>query len=72
MLISKIFIQKETPIQDVLISTAAAMIGMIPEGLVLLNSVAAVLGVIQLSKKYSSSKNEYNRNFGQNRYIVLR
>ena len=51
MLISKIFIQKETPIQDVLISTVAAMIGMIPEGLVLLNFVAAVLGVIQLSKK---------------------
>lgn len=38
------------PWQDALVSTVAALIGMIPEGLVLLTSVVLAVGVIRLSR----------------------
>lgn len=38
------------PVKDAVISTVAALIGMIPEGLVLLTSVALAVGVMRLAK----------------------
>lgn len=49
MLISKLVIQPLADWRAVLISTVAALVGMVPEGLVLLTSVAFVVGVIRLS-----------------------
>ena len=43
------FIMQES-IQDSILSTSAALIGMIPEGLVILTSIALAVGVINLSK----------------------
>lgn len=50
MLISKLFILKSNNWNETLVSTVAALVGMIPEGLVLLNSVAFVVGVLRLSQ----------------------
>ncbi|HHT24238.1 MAG TPA: HAD-IC family P-type ATPase [Clostridiaceae bacterium] len=49
MLVSKLIINPLDDWQAVLISTVAALVGMVPEGLVLLTSVAFVVGVIRLS-----------------------
>ncbi len=49
MLISKLLINPLPDWRAVLVSTVAALVGMIPEGLVLLTSVAFVVGVIKLS-----------------------
>lgn len=49
MLVSKLIIRPLNDWRAVLISTVAALVGMIPEGLVLLTSVAFVVGVIRLS-----------------------
>ncbi|NLJ71056.1 MAG: HAD-IC family P-type ATPase [Clostridiaceae bacterium] len=49
MLVSKLIIHPLDDWRGVLISTVAALVGMVPEGLVLLTSVAFVVGVIRLS-----------------------
>ncbi|HHU53800.1 MAG TPA: HAD-IC family P-type ATPase [Clostridiaceae bacterium] len=49
MLVSKLVIHPLEDWRAVLISTVAALVGMVPEGLVLLTSVAFVVGVIRLS-----------------------
>lgn len=50
MLVSKLLINPVDDWRTVVVSTVAALVGMIPEGLVLLTSVAFVVGVIRLSK----------------------
>ncbi len=42
---------RETPIVDSITSTAAALIGMMPQGLVLLTTVAMVVGALRLAKR---------------------
>ncbi len=41
----------ENPVEEAIPSTVAAMLGMIPEGLMLLTSVALAVGVVKLGKK---------------------
>ncbi|HAN44017.1 MAG TPA: ATPase P [Ruminococcaceae bacterium] len=50
MLFYKQFYMLNMPIQPAVVSTVAATIGMIPEGLMLLTSVALAVGVIKLAK----------------------
>ncbi len=47
--INQLFLSETTDIADALLGSAAAIIGMLPEGLVLLTSVAFATGVIKLS-----------------------
>ena len=51
LLFSKQFFLTESSFSDSIISTVAALIGMIPEGLVLLTSVALAVGSINLARK---------------------
>lgn len=50
MLGSKFIIQGEKNYPAVLVSTVAALVGMMPEGLVLLNSMAFLVGVVRLAQ----------------------
>lgn len=50
MLGSKFIIQGESNYPAVLVSTVAALVGMMPEGLVLLNSMAFLVGVVRLAQ----------------------
>lgn len=45
------FLTRHAPIQEAVPSTVAAMIGMIPEGLILLTSVALMAGVVKLGRR---------------------
>ena len=51
---------KGEPIQDSVVSTVAAMIGMIPEGLVLLTSVALAVGVVRLARRNTLVQSLYS------------
>ena len=51
---------EQSSLKETVESTAAALIGMIPEGLVLLTSAVFALGVIRLSKKNVLSQNLYS------------
>lgn len=42
---------QKTPVNQVLVKTVAALVGMIPEGLILLTSVALATGVVRLGKR---------------------
>ena len=48
------------PIRDSVISTVAAMVGMIPEGLVLLTSVALAVGVVRLARRKTLVQSLYS------------
>ena len=48
------------PLQDSVVSTVAAMIGMIPEGLVLLTSVALAVGVVRLARRKTLVQSLYS------------
>jgi len=48
------------PVQDSVISTVAAMVGMIPEGLVLLTSVALAVGVVRLARRKTLVQSLYS------------
>jgi cation-transporting ATPase E len=48
------------PVQDSVVSTVAAMIGMIPEGLVLLTSVALAVGVVRLARRKTLVQSLYS------------
>ena len=50
-LFSKQLFLTETSMSDAIVSTVAALLGMIPEGLVLLTSVALAVGSVNLAKK---------------------
>ncbi len=50
MILSKVLQADADPLAEILTSTVAALVGMIPEGLVLLNSAAFFIGVIALAK----------------------
>lgn len=55
-----LFLSKSTSginTNEVILGVSAAMIGMIPEGLILITSIALAVEVINLSKKKSSRKN---------------
>ncbi len=45
------FLTRQVPIREAVPSTVAAMIGMIPEGLILLTSVALMAGVVKLGRR---------------------
>ena len=45
------FLTRNAPIEEAVPSTVAAMIGMIPEGLILLTSVALMAGVVKLGRR---------------------
>ncbi len=45
------YVTRHAPIQEAVPSTVAAMIGMIPEGLILLTSVALMAGVVKLGRR---------------------
>ena len=47
-------------VQDSVISTVAAMVGMIPEGLVLLTSVALAVGVVRLARRKTLVQSLYS------------
>lgn len=51
LLASSQFLRNDQGWQDAIISTVAGLIGMVPEGLVLLTSVAFAVGVVRLSKQ---------------------
>ncbi len=51
LLVSKLWLRPTGDWRAVLVSTTAALVGMIPEGLVLLTSVAFAVGVYHLAKK---------------------
>lgn len=51
LLFSKQLFITKTPFADAVVSTVAALLGMIPEGLVLLTSVALAVGSINLAKR---------------------
>lgn len=51
LLFLKQFFVQGSSLNDSILSTVAAMVGMIPEGLVLLTSIALSVGVIKLSKQ---------------------
>lgn len=51
LLFMKQFFALKLPLQDAVIKTVAAMIGMIPEGLILLTSVALAVGIARLARK---------------------
>lgn len=51
LLFCKQYLLSETPLSQAIVSTVAALIGMIPEGLVLLTSVALAVGSINLAKR---------------------
>lgn len=43
----------DRPFQEAVVSTVAALVGMIPEGLYLLTSVALAVGVIRLARRHT-------------------
>ena len=45
------FLTRHVPVEEAVPSTVAAMIGMIPEGLILLTSVALMAGVVKLGRR---------------------
>ena len=51
LLFLKQFLLDPTHLNDAILATVAAVVGMIPEGLVLLTSIALSVGVIKLTKK---------------------
>ena len=51
LLFAKLFFLEKTPLTDAVPSAVAAMIGMIPEGLVLLVSLAMAAGVVKLGRQ---------------------
>ena len=51
LLFSKQFFLTESTLPQAIVSTVAALLGMIPEGLVLLTSVALAVGSINLAKR---------------------
>ncbi|HBG56015.1 MAG TPA: ATPase P, partial [Ruminococcaceae bacterium] len=51
LLFYKQIAMSDQPLQDAVVSTVAALIGMIPEGLVLLSSVVLAVGVLRLSRR---------------------
>ncbi|HEY4611321.1 MAG TPA: HAD-IC family P-type ATPase [Ilumatobacteraceae bacterium] len=51
LLASSQFLRRNESWQDSIISTVAGLVGMVPEGLVLLTSVAFAVGVVRLAKK---------------------
>ncbi len=51
LLASSQFLRNDNGWQDAIISTVAGLVGMVPEGLVLLTSVAFAVGVVRLAKK---------------------
>ncbi len=48
------------PLRDSVVSSVAAMIGMIPEGLILLTSVALAVGVVRLSRRSTLVQSLYS------------
>lgn len=50
LLFCKDYLLLHSPLQEATVSTVAALIGMIPEGLILLTSVVMAVGVIRLSR----------------------
>lgn len=57
LLFLKQFLSDPTDLNDAILSTVAAVVGMIPEGLVLLTSIALSVGVMKLTQKTFLSKN---------------
>lgn len=51
LLFAKEYFLTQAPLRDSVVHTVAAVLGMIPEGLVLLTSVALTLGVLHLAKQ---------------------
>jgi cation-transporting ATPase E len=51
LLASSQFLRRDSSWQDAVISTVAGLVGMVPEGLVLLTSVAFAVGVVRLGAK---------------------
>ncbi len=52
LLFAKSYFLEQQALQTVIPSTVAAMIGMIPEGLILLTSIAMATGVVRLAKQH--------------------
>lgn len=57
LLFLKQFLSDPTDLNDAILSTVAAVVGMIPEGLVLLTSIALSVGAMKLTQKTFLSKN---------------
>src|SRR3954463_1095864 len=51
LLASSQFLRRNESWQDSIISTVAGLVGMVPEGLVLLTSVAFAVGVVRLARR---------------------
>ena len=47
------YVHLDRPFQEAVVSTVAALVGMIPEGLYLLTSVALAVGVIRLARRHT-------------------
>jgi cation-transporting ATPase E len=60
ILFSRQFFFGGASLRDSVVSTVAAMIGMIPEGLMLLTSVALAVGVVRLSRRHTLVQSLYS------------
>ncbi|MFI3284142.1 MAG: HAD-IC family P-type ATPase [Erysipelotrichaceae bacterium] len=56
----KQYLISDLPLNDSILSTVAAMIGMIPEGLILLTSVSLALGAVSLTRKNTLTQELYS------------
>ena len=59
LLFLKQFLSDPTDLNDAILSTVAAVVGMIPEGLVLLTSIALSVGVMKLTQKKTFLSKNY-------------
>lgn len=60
LLFLEAFLLRRTPVNEAVVSSAAALLGMLPKGLVLLISVSLAAGVIRLAKMKILVKNIYS------------
>lgn len=60
LLFAEAFILRQTPADEAVVSSAAALLGMLPKGLVLLISVSLAAGVIRLAKMKILVQNIYS------------
>ena len=60
LLFLKQFLLSRISLQNAILSTVAALLGMIPEGLVLLTSVALTLSILRLAKKQTLVRDLYS------------
>ena len=66
LLFLKQFLLNRVPVTEAVPSSVAAMIGMIPEGLILLTSVAMAVGVVKLGRRCAVPGQDRHHHDGNN------